>query len=239
MTSSSPITLVSDQAPAIAQISTPQSLLRVLMLSSTALPVGAYCYSQGVESAIDLGLIKNEATALAYFGDVLEMMLVRYELPMLAQMMRACKSGDEAQFLHLAQRYIASRESRELLAETRQLGFSLTAWVREVARLPVTVDERLGFLPVYAALCVGLGLAVEECLTAYAFSQLENLTLAAVKTVPLGQISGQRILWSVYAQIPSGVARALQVDSVISSSLPGLAMLSIGHESQYSRLFRS
>jgi len=239
MTSTPPFAPPANQAHDIAQITTPQSLLRLLMLSSTALPVGAYCYSQGVESAIDRGLIKNEQTALNYFYDVLELMLVRYELPMLAQMMRACEQGETAAFQQLAERYVASRESRELLAETRQLGFSLTAWVREVARLPVSVDERLGFLPVYAALCVGLGLKPEECLTAYAFSQLENLTLAAVKTVPLGQISGQRILWAVYAQVPAGVARALQVDCVVSSSLPGLAMLSIDHESQYSRLFRS
>ncbi|AXI03456.1 urease accessory protein UreF [Aquirhabdus parva] len=220
-------------------ITTPQSLLRLLMLSSTALPVGAYCYSQGVESAIDREWIRNESTALAYFEDVLELMLVRFELPMLAHMMHACRDKNNAKFQQLATQYCASRESSELLAETRQLGFSLTAWVREVAKIPVTVDERLGFLPVYAALCVSLGLQAEECLTAYAFTQLENLVLAAVKTVPLGQISGQRILWAVYAQVPAGVARALQSDAIISSSLPGLAMLSIGHESQYSRLFRS
>ncbi|MFX8988291.1 urease accessory protein, partial [Acinetobacter baumannii] len=29
-------------------------LLKLLTLSSTALPVGAYCYSQGVESAIQV-----------------------------------------------------------------------------------------------------------------------------------------------------------------------------------------
>jgi len=217
----------------------PQSLLRLLMLSSTALPVGAYCYSQGVESAIDQGIIRNEATALAYFEDVLELMLVRFDLVLLRQMMDACAAGNTPVFNSFAEQYRASRESRELLAEVRQLGFSLNAWLREVVKLPVTVDERMGFLPIYASLCVQLKLQPEECLTAYAFSQLENLILAAVKTVPLGQISGQRILWSLYAQVPAGVARALQEDCMLSSSLPALAMLSIGHEGQYSRLFRS
>lgn len=219
--------------------STPQSLLRLLMLSSTALPVGAYCYSQGVESAIDQNIIHNEVTALAYFEDVLELMLVRFDLVMLHQMMDACEAENTALFNSLAEQYRASRESRELLAEVRQLGFSLNAWLREVVKLPVTVDERMGFLPIYASLCVQLELQSEACLTAYAFSQLENLVLAAVKTVPLGQISGQRILWSLYAQVPAGVARALHENCMMSSSVPALAMLSIRHEGQYSRLFRS
>lgn len=96
-------------------------LLRLLMLSSTALPIGAYCYSQGVETAIERGIIRHEASALAYFEDVLELVLARYELPMLAKMITAAfdhvssETTEQADFLVLAERYRASRESRELL----------------------------------------------------------------------------------------------------------------------------
>ncbi|MEC7119832.1 MAG: urease accessory UreF family protein [Pseudomonadota bacterium] len=223
------------------------------MLSSTALPIGAYCYSQGVETAIECGIIRHEASALAYFEDVLELVLARYELPMLAKMIAAASNSasspttDQTTFLALAERYRASRESRELLAETQQLGFSLNAWIRDVLKQPVTVDAKLGFLPVYAQLAARLQLPVAECLTAYAFTLLENQVLAVVKTVPLGQMSGQRVLWELHAQIPDAVAQALLVtrDSACpttqqpSNSLPNLAMLSMQHESQYSRLFRS
>ena len=224
-------------------------LLRLLMLSSTALPIGAYCYSQGVETAIERGIIRHEASALAYFEDVLELVLARYELPMLAKMIAAALSAknDQTTFLALAERYRASRESRELLAETQQLGFSLNAWIRDVLKQPVTVDAKLGFLPVYAQLAARLQLPVADCLTAYAFALLENQVLAVVKTVPLGQMSGQRVLWALHAQIPAAVQSALQIsqDSASptarqpSNSLPSLAMLSMQHESQYSRLFRS
>lgn len=225
------------------------SLLRLLMLSSTALPIGAYCYSQGVETAIEHGMIRHEASALAYLEDVLVLLLARYELPMLAKMISAASSEktDPSAFLALAERYRASRESRELLAETQQLGFSLNAWIREVLKQPVTVDAKLGFLPVYAQLAANLQLPVADCLAAYAFTVLENQVLALVKTVPLGQMSGQRVLWALQMQIPAAVAQSLQIstDSADltsrqpSNSLPALAMLSIAHESQYSRLFRS
>lgn len=197
-------------------ITNPSQLLSLLTLSSTALPIGAYCYSQGVESAIDRGLIHDEASSIAYFEEVLEMLLVRFELPVLKRLMQY--SDDEENFTYWANFYRASRESKELLAESKQLGF----------------------VPAYGSLCGTLGLNQTEVLTAYTFTVLENQVLAAVKTVPLGQMSGQRILWYLHALIPAAITRALALqDTEISSALPQYAMLSMHHETQYSRLFRS
>ena len=219
-------------------ITNPSQLLSLLTLSSTALPIGAYCYSQGVESAIDRGLIHDEASSIAYFEEVLEMLLVRFELPVLKRLMQY--SDDEVNFTYWANFYRASRESKELLAESKQLAFSLNAWIRDVLKQPVKVKKELGFVPVYGSLCGTLGLNQTEVLTAYTFTVLENQVLAAVKTVPLGQMSGQRILWYLHALIPAAITRALALqDTEISSALPQYAMLSMHHETQYSRLFRS
>ena len=213
-------------------------LLKLLTLSSTALPVGAYCYSQGVESAIEKGLIHDEASSKAYFEEVLAMLLVRFELPILKRLVQ--NFAQEDAFLYWAEIYRASRESKELLAESQQLAFSLNAWIKEVLRLEVKVKKQFGFVPVYAQLCGRLGLNAADVLTAYSFSVLENQVLAAVKTIPLGQMSGQRILWHLHGLIPTAVETAMTLeDQDMSSSLPHYAMLSMHHETQYSRLFRS
>ncbi len=213
-------------------------LLKLLTLSSTALPVGAYCYSQGVESAIQIGLIQDEASSKAYFEEVLEMLLVRFELPMLQRLMQSY--ADIEQFDQWANLYRASRESKEFLAESQQLAFSLNAWIKDVLQIPVEVKKQFGFVPVYAQLCGRLDLKLVDVLTAYTFTVLENQVLAAVKTVPLGQIAGQRILWHVHGLIPDAIQRAMQLQNhEISSALPYYAMLSMQHETQYSRLFRS
>ena len=213
-------------------------LLKLLTLSSTALPVGAYCYSQGVESAIDQGLIHDEASSIAYFEEVLEMVLVRFELPVLKRLMQ--HYANAAEFEHWANLYRASRESKELLAESTQLAFSLNAWIKDVLKLPVVVKKQLGFVPVYAQLCGRLNLNAADVLTAYTFTVLENQVLGAVKTVPLGQMSGQRILWHLHGLIPKAIEKALSLqDQQLSSALPQYAMLSMAHETQYSRLFRS
>lgn len=213
-------------------------LLKLLTLSSTALPVGAYCYSQGVESAIESGMIQDEKSSILYFEEVLEMLLLRFELPILKRLMQ--NYADEVIFDHWAQLYRASRESRELLAESRQLAFSLNAWIKDVLNISVHVKKQLGFVPVYAELCGRMALDVQDVLAAYSFTVLENQVLSAVKTVPLGQMSGQRILWHLHGLIPDAVERALLLeDDQLSSSLPQYAMLSMQHETQYSRLFRS
>lgn len=219
-------------------ITNASQLLSLLTLSSTALPIGTYCYSQGVESAIEQGLIHDEVSSIAYFNEVLEMVLVRFELPILKRLMQ--HYADDEQFLVWANFYRASRESRELLAESQQLAFSLNAWIRDVLLQKVEVKKQFGFVPVYAHLCGSLQLNLNDALTAYTFTVLENQVLAAVKTVPLGQMSGQRILWYLHRLIPQAIEQAVQLENdELSSALPKFAMLSMSHETQYSRLFRS
>ena len=38
------------------------ALVRLLQLASPALPVGAFSYSQGLEAAIEQGIVKDEAS---------------------------------------------------------------------------------------------------------------------------------------------------------------------------------
>jgi urease accessory protein len=69
---------------------------------------------------------------------------------------------------------------------------------------------------------------------------LENQTMAAIKSVPLGQLAAQRLLKDLAARIPPAVVRArTMADDEITSFAPGLALASARHETQYSRLFRS
>ncbi len=63
---------------------------------------------------------------------------------------------------------------------------------------------------------------------------------AAVKLVPLGHTAGQRLLLALGAEIGAAVAAAAALDDDgIGATLPGLAIASALHETQYTRLFRS
>jgi len=85
-----------------------------------------------------------------------------------------------------------------------------------------------------------LALDPREALVAYLWSWLENQVMAAVKAVPLGQTDGQRILLSLGNFLPSIAEKAKTLkEEDMGNFVPGIAMLSSVHETQYSRLFRS
>ena len=81
---------------------------------------------------------------------------------------------------------------------------------------------------------------LDEALDGYLWSWCENQVAAAVKLVPLGQTDGQRLLGALADRFSEAVevARGLD-DEDLGSSLPGVALASMLHETQYSRLFRS
>ncbi|MCG8036223.1 MAG: urease accessory protein UreF, partial [Candidatus Thiodiazotropha taylori] len=74
----------------------------------------------------------------------------------------------------------------------------------------------------------------------YLWSWLENMTLAGVKIIPLGQMAGQRILQACIEQIPDLVRTGLSLhDEEIGLSSPAQAIASSLHETQYTRIYRS
>jgi urease accessory protein len=84
------------------------------------------------------------------------------------------------------------------------------------------------------------GAPIEQCLQTYAFGWAENMVQAALKSIPLGQNSGQRVLLAMAQNISQAVSQALATtDETRQVFSPVLAILSAQHETQYSRLFRS
>ena len=119
-------------------------------------------------------------------------------------------------------------------------GCASTSW--RDARLPTLAAlAPAPTWPVAFALAgVATGAPLREVLLAFAFGWAENLTQAAMKTIPLGQAAGQRLLAALGAEIPRAASAAarLSLDDM-QAFTPMLAILSSQHEAQYSRLFRS
>ena len=223
------------------------SLTRLLQLASPALPVGAYTYSQGLEWAVDSGVIHDEASAGRWIGDLLAHGIGCYEAPLVAALMQAWAHADSVEILRLNTEFLASRESSELRAETVQMGFSmrrLLADLRDEALAPVAsaiggLDE-IAFPTVWSGIASIWQIDTADAITAYLWSWAENQTMAALKAVPLGQAAGQRLLAALGAGLP-GIATAAMVlpEARWSNFTPAFAIACARHETQYSRLFRS
>jgi urease accessory protein len=210
------------------------SLARLLQLASPALPVGAYSYSQGLEAAVQAGLVKDAPGAEQWIGDVLELSVSRLEAPLLTKMLREPQLATS-----LNELFIASRETAELRSETVQMGGSLCRLLAELGVHGVPHGE-IAFPTAFAFAARAWSIDAHAALVAYLWSWLENQVMAAIKAVPLGQSAGQRILAKLGERLDELARRSAALDEHSWCNFaPGLAMLSSRHETQYSRLFRS
>ena len=225
----------------------PATLLHLMWLASPALPVGGFSYSEGLEAAVEAGLVTDEAQATDWLGAQLQLSLARCDLPALAQACAAWQTHDLARVSALNDWLRQTRETAELRAQAEQTGRSLREWLRNGAH---TTDPRIAALDAlrpapmwptaFALAAVLAGATPRDALLAFAWGWAENMAQAAMKSVPLGQSAAQRMLSALAAALPAVVETALLVpDDQRQASSSGLAILSAQHESQYSRLFRS
>ncbi|SMF33072.1 urease accessory protein UreF [Pseudogulbenkiania subflava] len=221
-------------------------LLQLLRLASPGLPIGAYSYSQGLESALDLGLVTDAESARCWLYDVLHGPLSCFEAALLAQACRALVAGDEARLVAINQRLLASRDSRELRQETEQMGYSLRqllATLPESQSRPwpsILADAPVAVPVAWAVAARTLGLAEDPAVSGYLWGWLENQIMVLLKAMPMGQTAGQQLLSALLPELAVAVKTACELtDDELSNFAPGLAWVAMKHETQYSRLFRS
>jgi urease accessory protein len=126
------------------------------------------------------------------------------------------------------------------------MGYSLSKLILELKIADPEMLEILecqGDIPLptaFACAAEALGVSHEAALLGMLFSMIENQVLACVKSVPLGQVSGQRLLLSLHPVIEATIQHAQHLaDDELSNWAPGLSVLSMQHEVQYSRIYRS
>ena len=229
----------------MAEIS-PTALLELMQLASPALPVGGFSYSEGLEAAVEAGLVHDEAQAGDWLLDQLHLSLARADLPVLAQALPAWQSGDLPRIRALNDWVQQTRESAELRQQTQQMGRSLAEWLKN-RHVPDARVAQLAALPpaptwpVAFALAAALtGAPLRDVLLSFGFGWGENMVQAAMRSVPLGQSAAQRMLARLIKALPGAVQQAAGLpDEQRQAFTPMLAILSAQHETQYSRLFRS
>jgi urease accessory protein len=241
------------------------SLLQLIWFASPALPIGGFSYSEGFEAAVHSGYASTESKASAWLSDQLHVSLARGDLACIAKAIAAWRRGDMEHVTELNQWVMQSRETQEFRLQTRQMGHSFMEWLKTVhphlvenlyaqytwaheqAKIknsapakPYPENNLLSYPIAYALAASSTQASVRDCCLAFTFGWAENMVSAAVKSVPLGQSAGQRILARLAAEIPIAVDYAIKLqDSERQAFSPMLAILSAQHETQYSRLFRS
>jgi urease accessory protein len=220
---------------------TDAALLQLMWLASPALPVGGFSYSEGLEAAVEAGLVRDGQSAAEWLVEQLHVSLARADLAVVVQAVTAVRARDAERVQQLDAWVRQTRESSELRLQTEQMGKSLGDWMMSVEwgeQEPATARET--YPVAFARAAAATQASPRHVALTFAFGWAENMVQAAIKSVPLGQSAGQRILAQLALEIPKAVDAAAALDDDQRQSFtPMLAILSAQHEVQYSRLFRS
>lgn len=226
------------------------SLLYLLQLAFA--PVGAYSYSEGIESLVEMGTIDSEISLKNWLQNSLQFGAIRIEAAVAARAMKASGAGDLAALSYWNNWATASKETEELRLQSWQMGRTLVRLLLDLrdpalSQLTVPVKELVEAAgnPCNFAIAFGIAAAAwqieaQTALLGYLYSWAANLASAGVKLIPLGQTSGQQLLLDLHSQISCTAREVLQLeDDDLGSCSWGLALASMAHETQYTRLFRS
>jgi urease accessory protein len=220
------------------------ALLTLLQLTSPALPVGAYSYSEGLEILVDRGSITSAVDLQTWLIESLAFGSISMEVAILSRAYRAELQADRATVIYWNHWLSASRETAELQQQSWQMGRSLLKLLQDL--YPAAdwsgwnMTENWNLAIVFALAARLAEIDEHTAALGYLHSWASNLVSAGVKLIPLGQTAGQQLILQLATPIATCADRSLNLpDDRLFSCSWGLALASMAHETQYSRLFRS
>ncbi|NJK69609.1 MAG: urease accessory protein UreF [Microcoleus sp. CSU_2_2] len=215
-------------------------------------PVGAYSYSEGIESLVETGTIDSAISLKNWLKNSLQFGAIRVEAAVAVRALRAANLGDLEALSYWNAWATATKETEELRSQSWQMGRTLIKLLLDLrspisAQLTTPVKELIEPCGNQCNFAIGFGIAAacwqieeEVAVLGYLYSWATNLASAGVKLIPLGQTDGQQLLLDLHAQISCTAQEVLKLDDDdLGSCSWGLALASMAHETQYTRLFRS
>ncbi|MBD2358903.1 urease accessory protein UreF [Tolypothrix sp. FACHB-123] len=223
---------------------TDSSFLSILQLTSPALPVGAYSYSEGLETLVEQGIIVNQQNLQDWLNSQLRYGAIRVEAAVMIRAYKSVKIGDFEALAYWNRWLSAARETEELRTSSWQMGRSL---IQLLGKLQPEIMATLNAIgnPCNYAIAFGIAAAhwqigMKAALLGYLHSWASNLNTAGVKLIPLGQTAGQQLLLDLQELLSSAAVEILALeDDELACCSWGLSLASMQHETQYTRLFRS
>jgi len=222
-----------------------RSFLRLQSWLSPSFPNGAYSYSHGLEWAVEAGHIHDRSSLVDWLEADLSYGSGRNEAIFFSEAYRCVIKSDQAGLTRVAELASAFRGTSEFALESSQQATACLTTLRQIWPHPVL--DLLLEMSCQPVLAVVLGtrsaserIPVRVALPAFLHSYVANLAIAGVRLIPLGQTDGQLAISELEDAMLSASAQGncATLDDLGSAGIM-VELASIGHETQYTRLFRS
>lgn len=226
-----------------------QKRFLLLQINDALFPIGAYSHSYGLETYIQKGLVTDETTAGTYIWQNLSTNLLYTELLLVRLAWESAAGEDLERLLELEETAWASRSPMELREAGRRLG---SRFIKTVSGLDIprkstiferyrtAAGERVSHSCAYGTFCAAAGAEKRESLEHFLYAQVSAMVTNCVKTIPLSQNIGQKLLTEtagLYGEILEKLETLTEDELCLST--PGFDIRSMQHECLYSRLYMS
>jgi urease accessory protein len=230
------------------------SFLSLLQLASPSLPVGAYSYSEGLETLVENDTINSYETLKQWLIAELNYGAIRLDTAVMIRIYRAVEIDNLSMLSDWNQWLSAARDTQELRNASWQMGRSLFQLLAKLTQQSpnqksqnqkiqdwaAAVGNHCNYAAAFAIAAAHWHIDIQATILAYIQSWATNLITAGIKLIPLGQTSGQLLLVELQEIFQTAAMSILNLqDDDICSCTWGLSLASMSHEVQYTRLFRS
>jgi urease accessory protein len=221
--------------------------LRLLQLGDSALPIGGYSHSWGLEAAIDRGLVRAAVDLEHWVRFWLREAVGPFEGVIVGSVCRAALALD----------WPVAREANQLLQvglspptlrhASRDMGEQLLAlaeawtWaVAGVAGLRAVAEGEWHHAPVFATLAASAEATPREALLVYLHQAALGAIGAGVRAIPIGHTHGQQVLSRLQEDIATLAEELVKRDLETAGSFcPAYEVLCHAQSQLYTRIFRS
>ncbi|HEX4998207.1 MAG TPA: urease accessory UreF family protein [Terriglobia bacterium] len=228
---------------------TAAQLVHILQITDSFFPVGAFAYSDGLESAAASGLVRDGKGLAGWLNHYLDAVFEPCEGLALLQSMRAARREDWTEVEAIDRELTALKPSAAVRASSRSVGKRLLATYsgrRKGAGASSVCVERASGLPegnaavVYGLVFADRGVEERDALLAYGYARLTGMISAALRLISFGQQEGQALLSEALDRLCEKTERVVRSEAVrLRSFGPMLDIQQMNHRYVYSRLFRS
>ncbi|HUY13299.1 MAG TPA: urease accessory protein UreF [Terriglobia bacterium] len=227
----------------------PHRFLSLLQFADGLFPAGAYAHSFGLEWYVQEGIIRDAAGVKEFLETYLESSAGPKDAVAMIHSMDAARRTDLPAVLEIDQTLEAMKPASELREASRQMGRQTlrTAasliedrFLEDLFALIESGETSGHHAVVFGAIGGRLGWPRQQAAQAFLHSAAAAIVGAALRLLPLGQIAGQRILWSLGPLIER-LADDVQTEPLeeMWSFTPALEIASARHTFLPARLFRS
>ena len=222
----------------------------LLQINDALFPIGGYSHSYGLETYIQYGLVKDAATADRFIRNRLRYSIFYTDLLAVRLAYEAAVGEQMGKLDRLEEEMEASRIPEEVREASKKLGRRFVKTINgmetlsQLPRWKEYLEKRAGKTTchpcAYGTLCAAAGMEKQEVLAGFLYAQTSAMVTNCVKTIPLSQSEGQKLLFCLHPLLEEMTEKVNNVlEEMLCASTPGFDLRCIQHETLYSRLYMS